>query len=381
MDFKDLKIPECKKFLGYKPCLSYKNCLVNGCQADEDSNKTGTKILIISLDAMGNVLDNTPILRALKRKFPVSTIYWITMPNAEKILFNNDLIDRVFTWTDENRMILKHIEFDNVYNADKSDYACSFAMEVNAKNKYGFVLNKSGKIIPATEDAMYNYLLGNDDELKFRKNTRSGVDIIHETFGLEYKRDEYVYNFTQEEKLFIEDYKKSIGYDGKKVYIGFNTGCSYLFPNKKMTIEQHIELINRISKFDDKMIVLLGGREDTERNIQIYESLRDNAKKKVIVTPTDMGLRRGACFMKLSDVVISGDSFGMHLAIALRKYIIVWFGLSCWAEIELYDRGIKLIPEGLECSPCWKKTCPYNLECIDMIDLNKITETVKNYRK
>jgi heptosyltransferase-2 len=129
------------------------------------------------------------------------------------------------------------------------------------------------------------------------------------------------------------------------------------------------------------MIVLLGGREDTERNIQIYESLCDSAKKKVIATPTDMGLRRGACFMKLSDVIISGDSFGMHLAIALRKYIIVWFGLSCWAEIELYDRGIKLIPEGLECSPCWKKTCPYNLECIDMIDLNKITETVKNYRK
>jgi heptosyltransferase-2 len=71
----------------------------------------------------------------------------------------------------------------------------------------------------------------------------------------------------------------------------------------------------------------------------------------------------------------------LHLAIALRKYIIVWFGLSCAAEIELYGRGEKLVPEGLDCSPCWKKECPYNLECIDKIDLNRMREIVLNFIK
>jgi len=69
----------------------------------------------------------------------------------------------------------------------------------------------------------------------------------------------------------------------------------------------------------------------------------------------------------------------MHLAIALKKYVIAWFGLSCWSEIDLFDRGEKLIPHGLECSPCWKKKCPYNLECIQMIDLKKIEDLVKKY--
>src|ERR1700741_1748555 len=104
MDLSSLSIPRCKNFSGYKPCFSYKNCLENGCQQDTPEKHIGTKILVISLDAMGNVLDNTAVLPAIKRKFPASTIYWITLENAEKILVNNQYIDRVFVWTDEHRM-------------------------------------------------------------------------------------------------------------------------------------------------------------------------------------------------------------------------------------------------------------------------------------
>jgi ADP-heptose:LPS heptosyltransferase len=379
MNLKDLKIPKCKNYSGYKPCKPYYNCLENGC-ADENANM-GTKILIISLDALGNVLDNTPVLHAIKRKFPVSTIYWITLANAEKILLYNHLIDKVFAWTDENRMILKNMEFDYVMNADKSNYACSFANEVNAKKKLGFLLNEDGKIIPANEGAMYSYILGIDDQKKFRENTRSGVDIIHEVFELEFKQDPYVFNFSDEEKAFIADYKKEISFDDKKVYVGFNTGCSELFPNKKMTIEQHVKIISDLLKNKNLRIVLLGGREDTERNERIYNSFNSEEKKSIVNTPSTLGLRRGACFMSIPDIVISGDSFGMHLAIALQKYIIAWFGLSCWAEIELYGNGEKLYQKDLECSPCWKRVCPYNLECIEMIDLKKIVELVNNYKK
>lgn len=377
MNFEDLKIPKCKNFSGYKPCFSYENCLENGCR--NKNNQIGVKILIISLDALGNVLCNTPVLYAIKRKFPISTIHWLTMANAEKILANNPFIDKVYTWSDEQRMIVRNIEYDYLMNSDKSDYACAFSNEVKAKNKLGFLLNEDGKIIPANKSAMYSYIMGNDDKLKFRKNTRSGIDIIHEVFELEYKKDPYVFNFTDEEKKFIADYKKEINYDPSKTYIGFNTGCSHLFPNKKMTVEQHINLISEMIKDDNLRIVLLGGREDTERNRQIFESFSDAERKNILNTPTTLGIRKGACFMDIPDMIITGDSFGMHLANALGKYIIVWFGVSCPAEIELYGRGEKLIPYGLECSPCWKKACPYNLECIKMIDLKKILTLTEEF--
>jgi ADP-heptose:LPS heptosyltransferase len=381
MELKDLNVPRCKKFTGYKPCYSYKNCLENGCQNDIPENHIGVKILFISLEALGAVLDNTAVLPAIKRKFPESTIYWLTMDNARKILNNNSFIDKVITWNDEGRMLLRNIEFDYVMNTDKSDYACAFTNEVNAKTKVGFVLNEDGKIIPANKGALYSYLLGNDDQLKFRDNKRSGLDILHEALDLEYQMDEYSFSLDDEERSFLNEYKKEIKYDPSKIYVGFNTGCSTLFPNKKMTIEQHVKLINELGRDKDKVIVLLGGREDTERNQLIMDSVDKKVKNNIISTPTTLGLRRGACFMEICDLVISGDSFGMHMAIALRKYVIAWFGLSCAAEIELYGRGEKLIPEGLECSPCWKKECPFNLECIQMIDLERIITFTRNYKK
>jgi ADP-heptose:LPS heptosyltransferase len=339
----------------------------------------GEKILIISLDALGNVLLNTSILPSLKKKYPESSIYWITMKSAMPILMNNPYIDKIFEWKDEDRMILRNIKFNLLLNSDKSVYACAFANEINAERKSGFLLDEDGKIIPSNEHAMYNYKMGLDDELKFKKNTKSGSRIIHETFDLQFNRDEYVYNFTKPELEFIEDYKKKIKFDKNKIYVGFNTGCSNLFPNKKLTIEQHVKLIDSLSNNKELKLVLLGGKEDTERNLKIYDMIDPMFKGEVIYTPTNLGIRNGACFMDICDIVITGDSFGMHLAIALKKYVIAWFGLSCWTEIDLFGRGEKLIPAGLECSPCWKKECPYNLECIQMVDLNKITELTNKY--
>jgi len=366
------EIPSCKNFTGYKPCYEDHNCWEDGCK---ENIPIGTKILIINLDAMGDVLMTTAQLPLLKKKFPESTIYWITLKLASPLLFNNPLIDKIFDYNCESLSILQNIKFDYVLNVDKSQRSCSILNLVNAKNKFGFGLNKDGKIIPMNKGSYYNYNLGMDNNLKFKVNKKTGQEYLAETFELKYEMKEYIFEFTDEEKKFITDYKKEIGLNENDFVVGFNTGCSTLYPNKKITVEQHQILIEKILDKIKCKIILLGGTEDTERNKEIYSKF----KNKIINTPTNLGVRKGACFEDFADVIITGDSFGMHLGIALKKHIIVWFGVSCWNEIELYDRGIKLYDENLECSPCWKKECPYNLECIKNIDLNKIVDEVAAY--
>jgi ADP-heptose:LPS heptosyltransferase len=367
-------IPSCKRFSGYKPCFPDHNCWEDGCK---DQIPTGAKILIINLDAMGDVLMTTAQLPAIKRKFPESTVYWITLKIAAPLLFENQFIDQVYVYDAESISILSQMKFDYVMNVDKSQRSCALLNSVAAEKKLGFGLNEEGKIIPVNEGAYYNYQLGMDNNLKFKVNKRTGQDYLSETFELKdfSRRDDYTFNFTKEELKFIQDYKDEIGIKSDDMVIGFNTGCSNLFPNKKMTIEQHIFLIETLLKENKFKIVLLGGPEDTERNEKIYSHF----KGKIINTPTNMGIRKGACFEDIPDLIITGDSFGMHLAIALKKYVIAWFGLSCWTEIDLYDRGVKLFSEQLFCSPCWKKACPYNLECIQMIDLDRIITEVLNF--
>jgi heptosyltransferase-2 len=367
-------IPNCQNFNGYKPCFADHDCWSDGCK---ENKPIGTKILIINLDAMGDVLMTTAQLPGLKRKFPESTIYWITLKPAHLLLKNNQYINYIFTYDFESIAILKEMKFDYVMNVDKSQRSCALLNSINAENKLGFGLNENGKIIPVNDGAYYNYLLGMNNQVKFKENTKTGQEYLAETFEVDYQKDDYTFNFTQEEIEFQETYKKENGISDTDFVIGFNTGCSLLFPNKKMTIEQHIFLIDKLLSFNIFKIILFGGPEDTERNDKIASRFGN----KVINTPTNLGLRKGACFENLANVIITGDSFGMHLAIALKKYVIAWFGLSCWTEIEMYDRGVKLFPNDLHCSPCWKKSCPYNLECIQMIDLNRIIEEVMNFYK
>ena len=194
--------------------------------------------------------------------------------------------------------------------------------------------------------------MGIDDQLKFKDNKRTGLDILAETWNLDYQQDGYVFELTEEENKFCQSVKNTLGIPEHSFVLGFNTGCSNVYPHKKMTVEQHIALINRVKDLDNTTILLLGGREDTERN----QEIKKRAGASVIETPMNEGLRRGFLYENLCDCVVTGDTLGMHMAIALKKQVVVWFGVSCGVEIELYGRGIKIFSEA-ECSPCWRRDC------------------------
>ncbi len=366
-------IPACKHFNGYKPCFPGKNCLEE-CAANDP---IGTRILIVNLDAMGNVLVTTSILPALKRAHPQSTISWITLKNAAPLLEGNPYLDRVYLWEPEQWMILRQMTFDLVLNVDKSRRSCAFVMGLHARERLGFGLDENGVIIPLNEEAYENYRIGLDDHFKFRVNQKTVPQLQCEQFRLEYRRDEYTLRLSDDELRFCDSYRRQHTLGAGELVVGFNTGCSELYPNKKMSVEQHVALISRLSAVSGLRLVLLGGPEDTVRNAEIKRAVGD----RVLSTPTTDGVRKGICFINLCDLVISGDSFGMHAAIGLRKHVVVWFGVSCWTEIDLFDRGIKLIPEGLFCAPCWKRACPFGLECRAMIDLDAIEQHVLAYRE
>ena len=269
--------------------------------------------------------------------------------------------------------------FEVVLNADKSRGAAAFINVISAKNKYGFGLNDNAAIIPLNKGAEYSCRLGIDDHLKFQINQRTGNDILAEAWELDYQRDEYVLTLSDKELKSCEHWKQELGLEDRELVIGFNTGCSNLFSLKKLEVETQAAAIKRIvMELPHVKIILLGGREDTERNQQIIELVGHHA----ISTPTTLGLRQGIILENLANVVISGDSLGMHIAIALKKYTIAWFGLSCPSEIDLYNRGVKIVRD-IPCAPCWKKQCDmeHGPICVTEFDPESLVEAVLNYAK
>ncbi|MFK7823410.1 MAG: glycosyltransferase family 9 protein [Oligoflexales bacterium] len=369
---------QCRWFSGYKPC-KYKR----SCEACPHYKPVKTRIAIVSLEAMGAVLRSTCLLEPLLRKFPGVHITWITLKQSKPLLANNHLIDRIICLGPDTAALLAHLEFDYVYGVDKSLEAGALVERLQAKKKWGFGLSPMGVIKPLTSHANYQYDVGLNDELKFFQNQKPETQQITETMGLKWERDPYVLDLSADEiqdsqhrrEMILNHALESGGKEKSLGIIGYNTGCSVLFPYKKFTVERAIETIHFWrEKFPRHSVVLLGGREDHERQEEMKAAFAEDPY--VYNSPCQGGLRSGILWMNTSDVVFSGCSLGMHMAIGLGKKVVAWFGVSCIQEIDLYDRGVKLQSE-VACSPCWKKSCDKDLKCFDQVSPQKIADAIE----
>ena len=104
---------DCRYFLGDKPCMYNK---LEGIKCDSCNHyiPISFKILIIKLDAVGDVLRTTSILKPLKEKYPDCYIEWCTRQNASEIFKNNSLIDEVITIENDAFFRMNAEEYDIV---------------------------------------------------------------------------------------------------------------------------------------------------------------------------------------------------------------------------------------------------------------------------
>ncbi len=362
-DDRTLYRSDCRRFTGYRPCAPDRATCI-GCAEYE---QLGERILFINLDSMGDVLRSTAVLHPLKRAYPRSHLTWVTLPRAVPLLEYNPHIDRILPLDGALPFILNTLEFDLAFNVDKGVPSGAMINQVRAPRKLGFGVDANGSLLPLNPEAGELFRLGMDDRLKFSVNRKSENQLLAEAFGFEYGHDPYIFRFREAEQKFLDETRERLGLAGAPAVIGINTGCSNLYPYKKMPLSHQKALIYRLKEARPGWpVVLLGGVEDVERNAELARELG----KLVVPTPTNEGLRRGMVYTALADVVFTGDSLGMHMAIALGKRIVVWFGLTCEQEIELFDRGEKLLAK-VECRPCWKKECRQRVKCFEQVDLEE----------
>ncbi|PIO04453.1 hypothetical protein COT48_00265, partial [Candidatus Woesearchaeota archaeon CG08_land_8_20_14_0_20_47_9] len=114
-----------------------------------------------------------------------------------------------------------------------------------------------------------------------------------------------------------------------------------------------------------------GGPEEAGRN----RALLSRVKSKIIDSGCDNRLLDFAGIINLCSVLVTSDSLAMHIVLALKKPVVVFFGPTSSAEIELYSLGVKILPE-LECLCCYKKRCDKKPNCMDMISKDAIVNAV-----
>ncbi len=354
---------DCRFFLGYKPCIYKRSC--EGCP---HFAPFGRRILIIKLAAMGDVLRTTPLLRGLRRSDQNCHITWLTEPESVPMLQGIPEIDRLLPYSHELVLQLLSETFDLLLCFDKEPKAAGLAMKIRAGRRAGFGLSKYGNVMPLSKESEYTFELGINDDLKFRQNRKTYPELIFECAGLPYPEpQEYLVTNLSSEMSQAENLLLERGVLPGDLKVGLNTGAGDVFATKKWTEEGYASLADRLVQELDAKVLLLGGPAERERNQRIAAA----ARHTLVDTGTDNPVRKFAGIVGCCDLLVTGDTLAMHIAIALKVPTLVILGSTCHQEIELYGRGAKIISD-FDCSPCYLSACDKELTCMDAIPADHV---------
>jgi heptosyltransferase-2 len=288
--------------------------------------------------SLGDVLRTTPILWALKEKYPDSTITWLVAENAVPLLLGNPLIDRILVWDEFVPFQLMREKFDVLINLEKIAGVCALADMMDAWTKYGFRFESVSGLYHGYEKGLgfMNYIANKNG------GTTKGhwQQVLIEMIGATWKEQPYI-----------------VGYQPKsaEIYdIGFNYDVGPKWPVKGMPKELWRALEKRFLDID-KTVSWQKGKANLHEYMDWINSCR---------------------------LIISSDSLGMHLGLAFKKKVIGLFGPSDSHEVYFHD-GSVAIRSPRECPrmPCQSPACNTGFECMKHFDLSIVQEAAEHLLK
>jgi heptosyltransferase-2 len=325
---------------------------------------------MIKLDAMGDVLRTTALLPDLAGEHPGTAITWITRAESAPLLENNPYVSEVVAYGADSLVHLLARRFDRVINLDAGKISAGLAALAQAPRKDGFVLDPLGHVVATNAAAQAWLETGIDDERK-RRGTATYQARMLEILGLPAQPAGYVFELRSEERAAGERDLVRLGLDLNRPVVGLNTGAGGRWPLKQWREEGLLELIRRLHGERNVQCVLLGGPAEAERN----RRLQQGAGVAVVDAGCHHPVRHFAALTACCDVVVTGDTLAMHVALALRRRTVVLFGPTSAPEIELYGLGEKVVPD-MTCLSCYKTACDFVPNCMDLISTDMVAAAV-----
>ncbi len=122
-------------------------------------------------------------------------------------------------------------------------------------------------------------------------------------------------------------------------------------------------------------------------NVYVFGSPKDNPIGEEIAQASNgeavnlcgqTSLEEAIDLLSLMKVTITNDSGLMHIAAAVGKPVVSIYGsITPKYTPPLTDKK-EIQYLGLECSPCWKKLCPFgHYNCLNNIEVNKVYESAQ----
>lgn len=288
------------------------------------------KTLIIKCGAFGDVVRTTVLLRELEGE-----IFWLTKQNAKDLLKSDKLTKTFFMERADDLRILKGIKFDFTISLEENKKALEVLKTIKTKKIVGTFLNERNEVNYSPEaNILYNMSLISKlkkeeaDELK-NKNKRSIPEILINMIGKEFKAQEYDLNVL------------SRRVEGKIGLIDISAG---IWPNKYWRGYEELGALLRTNGYP---VSFLRMRNTLNNHIEDINNC---------------------------EVIVCGDTLGMHVALALEKKVVALFNCTPFNEIYDYGRLTKII------SPLYDKyffSKDFSEEAINAIPVSHVYKAIE----
>jgi lipopolysaccharide heptosyltransferase I len=343
-----------------------------------------SRILIVRLSAIGDVIRTLPAIHLLRKEFPEVYLGWAVESLSYDLIKGHPEIDRFFVFPKKQiQQAIKRADFKEAkrlideFSAELKAEQFEIAIDMQnlfksgivtllsgAKTRIGYGLSREGSKLflthritpPHKSHHMMQFV---DWQLELVK--RLGVEDGPAQFVLP--------DYTPEE-ITIDRFLANENI--KAPYFCLAPGTSW--PNKSWTPEGMAALTDRLNDYGKVLII------GSELDRKIAEQVLRLTKTNPVDTIAKFNLRELAVLLRKARLYIGGDTGPMHLAVAAGTQVVAWFGPTSPKVHGPYQEGAVVFNLNLPCQPCNKRKCD-SQECLRDLDLETVWRKVEQFLK
>jgi len=289
---------------------------------------------ISKLTSLGDVLRTTVILHEFKN----DQVTWLVDEGAYPLLEGNQYIHRILLYDLSSVLQLQRERYDTVINLEKVPGICALADSINAWRRYGFRFDEQSGEAQPYEGCESVFSLCSDQKLK-QQHTVSWQESLLSIVGASWEGQEYILGYRPQSAEHFD--------------IGFNWAVGSKWPNKGWPAE----------KWNDLRGMIAGeyscSTQQGMDNLKLYMEWINSCR-----------------------LLVTNDSLGLHIALALGKKVVVLYGPTNPHETWFYGRAEVLYPEvDYDCIPCLKPLCLQESCCMTFISPVEVKRRIDRLMK
>lgn len=362
--------PDCRHFAGGQPCQHWRPC--HRCPHHDPVDY---RVLIVMLGLLGDMLIASPLPARIHADRPGAHITWLVDDACAPILRMNPYVDEVLVHGWEAAAQLSSCRFDAVYSFERTPSAAALVDRIDAEHKAGLAFGgPHHSLYPIGEAAVQFFRQNTWNDYRTITNTQTWTELYFAVAGYAYAGEPYVLHVPETAR------RRAAGLLGERTgpRVCLNLGGS--LPTK-LWPERHWARLGGALLGHGAQLVVLGGPTDRPACEALVQHLRMRGADEARVAYAPLDLEEAAALPGLVDTVVTGDSFGFHLALAHGKPTVLLLGPSNGAEVIPKHVGhVTVLRSTLPCSPCAHQVaCGGVGGCMDTIDPTAVLEATLDH--